>query len=179
MLLLYLADELPAVDRSQVEKRLGGDEPLRAKLEQLRADQQMIAHAFQAIDAAQPLPGGNSAAQERKLNRAITRWHTERILSYAGADSGQTSRSRWWWAYPLAAAAVLLVSFIVWWGTHTEDAEPSTPGTNWADQRPWDPSRMGEWRRYATPIDIVEDTPGLASAEKELETVAYLRTLTE
>jgi anti-sigma factor RsiW len=122
ILLLYLAAELPAADREEIERMLESDPNLRSELDQLRQVQEAAHAALRQSDAqtGRSEPAAGRAAGE------IERWAAHRASPrLAGA-----SRARSWsiprWAYPIAAAAVLAIAFVAWWGVG-RSAVPDAP----------------------------------------------------
>lgn len=114
VLLMYLADELPADDRAEVEAMLATDAALRAELDQLTRVQDLVMSGLAALD--QTVPGVRSeSAAVRQVSRAITRWHLERDATPRVAPVKQRGlRIIPWWAYPLTAAAAIIVAFVAW-----------------------------------------------------------------
>ncbi len=170
ILLMYLADELPAADRLEIDKRLAADEALRAQLEQLRGAHQTITQALTTVDAAQPLPGSSSATQ-RGINRMIRQWQADRLREQAQQPIKISAWRRYSWAYPWAAAAVIAVGYIIWWGTQPATELPGNPqALNYFD----DPARQPSTQDVLA--DAEKDT--LADTERDLQTVSYLREMT-
>src|SRR5947207_2138147 len=78
VLLLYMADELPASDRAEVERRLAKDGKLSDQLESLRSMQAQLNRSLEQLDAAQPAPGSLSSSQ-RAIVRAIRQKQAEQL----------------------------------------------------------------------------------------------------
>jgi hypothetical protein len=151
LLLMYLADELSAGDRAEVERTLAGDVGLRAELEQLRQTQSWLESALAASDAAAatagPMP--SQAVAVRRVGQAVRRWHAER-LARPPADAGRRGRDsssvlialfRRQWMYPAAAAAIVVMAFLANWSsrpipTETVFDPPDRPGGGAVDERP-------------------------------------------
>jgi anti-sigma factor RsiW len=171
ILLMYLADELPAADRVEIDKRLAADESLRAQLETLQKAQQSMTEGFAALDASQQLSETATAATQRQISRAIRQWHADRLRAQAQQPIRIPAWRRFGWAYPWAAAAVLAIGYVVWWGT-----QPAN------DQLPGDPGLaiVTDDNRPPSTQDVIGDleTPVLAAAERELDTVSFLREMT-
>jgi len=72
-LLMYLAGELPAEDRAEMDRRLAGDESLRAALDRLRAVEQAVNAGLGRLDETDPLPV-DPAAAVRNVSRAMRQW---------------------------------------------------------------------------------------------------------
>ena len=116
ILLMYLADELPPVDRAAVDKRLAAEPLLREELEILRLTHEGIEQSLAQLDQAKPIPPA-SAATQRMLSRMFKQWAADRAMREVAETSRQRGLfARFAPAYPFVAAAALLVGFIVWWG---------------------------------------------------------------
>lgn len=114
VLLMYLADELPPEDRTEVEHMLAADAGLRAELERLREIYDDVAAALAALDRTTRLVLPESAGV-RRVTREIEQWHARRLASPPAAPAVPPLRFPWW-SYPLSAAAAVLIAFLVWWG---------------------------------------------------------------
>src|SRR5437868_3050467 len=120
ILLMYLADELPAEDRAQVERRLAGEAGLRDRLRQMQSLHQEVSTGLASLDAlnSSRLAQGSSAAEAavRQVSRAITRWHVNGPPRSAVVRRPGRNIHLPRWAYPTAAAAAILIGWIAWWG---------------------------------------------------------------
>lgn len=114
ILLMYLADELPAEERAEVEHMLNNDAGLRASLEELRAAHGAFSAGMAALDRATRLPAPESVAV-RRVVRDMGQWQARRVANPPKAPPAPTLRYPWW-AYPMAAAASVVIAFLVWWG---------------------------------------------------------------
>jgi len=115
VLLMYLADELPAAERGEVDRMLAVDAGLRAELDRLRDAYEWFS-AEVARDDGATRPAVPQTAAVRRVGRAMRQWHAARLAAApAPAPSGAGLRYPWW-AYPLAAAASIVIAFLVWWG---------------------------------------------------------------
>jgi hypothetical protein len=115
VLLMYLADELPAEDRAEVERMLVVDAALRDALERLREAYGWFDHAVARSDLSSR-PAVSEAAAVRRVGRAMRQWHARRLAAAPAPRSGDSALRYPWWAYPLAAAASVVIAFLVWWG---------------------------------------------------------------
>jgi anti-sigma factor RsiW len=109
-LLMYLANELDAEDRADVDRMLLADAKLREELDGLRR-----------LDAS--LRGGASIGETadrglsqemavRRVMSALRRHH----LQAASAQPVRLGRAAWpWWTYPVAAAAAAAFVFVGLW----------------------------------------------------------------
>lgn len=110
ILLMYLAGELPPVDRAEVAQMLAGDASLRSELERLRAMSGEFESRLAALDRAEPLT--SEAVVVRRVGRAM-RQH----IAARAARKVQLVRAKLilrWWAYPSIAAAVIFLAFLTW-----------------------------------------------------------------
>jgi hypothetical protein len=114
VLLMYLAGELPAQDRAEVEQLLATDASLRRELEALSAAHGRVASAIRDLDVAECPPVCDDAAV-RQAVRAMWRWELTHARRPAEAPAARGLRYSWW-VYPLASAAVVLLAILVWWG---------------------------------------------------------------
>lgn len=121
ILLMYLAGELPAEERAEVDQMLAADREMRDALERLRGAHDAFDAAMPALDRATRLPAPESVAV-RRVVRAMNRWHAARVANPPKAPPVPTLRYPWW-AYPMAAAASVVIAFLVWWG-NTDQAVP-------------------------------------------------------
>jgi len=114
ILLMYLADELPAEDRAEVEQQLASDAGLRTLLEQMTEAWAACGGALETADAvgSQPLPVG---AATRRASRLVRQWATERLARPAPVVDAHRLPFPWW-SYPLASAACVLIGFLALWG---------------------------------------------------------------
>jgi anti-sigma factor RsiW len=114
VLLLYLGDELDARDRAAVEMRLAAEPRLAMELDRLRVLETTVRGMVGPGDAAQsgPTPADAQAAA-RQVGRGVTRWH---LTQRSAAAQGRAGWRLPQWAYPAAAAALLLVAYLAWWG---------------------------------------------------------------
>ena len=74
VLLMYLAGELPAEDRAEVERMLAVDAGLRQNLERLRQTYAWVAGALGRQDRA-VAPAVPQAVAVRRVGRAMRQWH--------------------------------------------------------------------------------------------------------
>src|SRR5436305_1221553 len=112
VLLMYLAGELPADDRAEVEQQLAADAVLRASLEAMRQAQGALGASLARADVMAMPPAveaARTAAAVRRVSRAMVKLHAERQAAAAtggGEGPRRTLRLLPNWAYPFAAAAV-------------------------------------------------------------------------
>jgi anti-sigma-K factor RskA len=117
--MLYVAGELEPAEREAFERRLASETGLAAEVERLRAAQRAITASLESLDAQQRLPV-NEGVAVRRASRAIGAWLTARTVSVM-----PPVKKGWpfpWWSYPVAAAACLIVGFLVW--STSQDVQP-------------------------------------------------------
>jgi anti-sigma factor RsiW len=117
VLLMYLADELPAVDRAEVEQMLAGDASLREKLEELRAAHTAVLNAVQELDRQSPPL--SEAAAVRQVSRAMRQWQIDHFSQKQDISPKRGLRYPWW-LYPLASAAAIVLAVMIWWGMKSD-----------------------------------------------------------
>jgi len=123
VLLMYLADELPAEDRAEVEQMLATDGSLRASLDALRAVRADVVGILATADASRGDP--SAAPAVRRVAREIHQWQARRFSPPPPSEPVSELRFPWW-SYPLTTAAAILIAFVVWWGT--QDGGPGETG---------------------------------------------------
>ena len=132
ILLMYVADELSAEDRADVEQQLATDAGLRAELERVRALQTSSFATLGEVDANTRLPVSENVAV-RRAARMIRQWQVDHAM--APPPDEQIKELRFpWWSYPLTTAAAVLIAFLVWWGNRSE-----APPKNVAQQQYQEP----------------------------------------
>jgi hypothetical protein len=125
ILLMYLADELPADDRLEVEQMLGSDPSLRGEFDRLQGVYQFVDHELARLD--QTLPTSLHAEfAARSVGREI-RQRLARPKVASSAPGREESVRSWRWLYPTAAAAAILVGAMLWLD-HEAGVIPSTVG---------------------------------------------------
>jgi anti-sigma factor RsiW len=118
VLLMYLADELPADDRVEVEQMLATDAGLRAVLENLRVAQEAVIGAIGELDKATPMALSTTVAS-RQMSRLMKQWQVDRLARQAAPSAKRRFRIPAW-AYSAATAAAVLVAVVVWWGMKSD-----------------------------------------------------------
>ena len=130
VLLMYLAGELPAEDRADVEQQLTTDGGLRAELEQLRSAENLLTLAMSEADGVAMPPVTEAARQSaavRRVSRAMVRYQLE--VAHRAPQPQVDAPARGLrlpaWSYPFAAAAIILVGFVGYWGFSSNGVGPS------------------------------------------------------
>jgi anti-sigma factor RsiW len=121
LLLLYATGEITAADRQAMEVRLASDAALRERLAEVQAQLDAYQQTMAALDAGMPPPVPEQIA-ERQVGRLVRQWATRRLANPAAVKTGRLHLPMW--IYPVAAAASLLIAFIVWSVSH------NAPGRN-------------------------------------------------
>jgi anti-sigma factor RsiW len=131
ILLMYLAGELPDADRAEVEQTLAADPALRAELAELAAANDGVTALLAQLDATRAPARVDAAA--RFVGQAVTAAAARRpALRLAGAtdDDAPIARRRLrmaWWAYPVAAAAIVIIGIMIYPGSKPRGTTPTNP----------------------------------------------------
>ncbi len=143
ILLMYLADELSAEDRAEVEQLLGSDGSMRAELDRLRGLRDGTVAALAGLDATTRLPVSQSVAV-RRATRMMRQWQIDR--AHAPPPEAPIRELRFpWWSYPLTTAAAVLIAFLVWWGNRSERPAAPDVARNY-EHVPPGPQDVLEWK---------------------------------
>jgi len=110
ILLMYLADELPPVDRQEVEQMLAADGGLRRELEALQSAQRVVYGGLAGLDQCEPL--SNQATLTRRIGRAMRQHFVDRATR--ARTPVRVKAPFPWWAYPTAVAAAIFLAFTLW-----------------------------------------------------------------
>jgi len=165
-IMLYVAGELEPAEREAFERRLSAEPQLAAELEQLRAAQRSVATALERVDAHQRLPVSEGVAV-RRVSRAITGWLADRTVS-----TMPPIRKGWpfpWWSYPAAAAACLIVGFLVW--STNQEVAPMSPLKEATDKLTMmenEQSDLAEWLTGS--LDVTAD----ATLDQEIDRLQWM-----
>jgi len=114
ILLMYLAGELPEEDRLEVEQMLASDPALRAELAELAALQAELTGVVARVDGG----GGADMPRREAVVRQVSRAMTAARLQPLAAKTAPAPAPRFrlhiaWWAYPIVAAALLVVGIML------------------------------------------------------------------
>jgi hypothetical protein len=172
MLLMYVADELSAADRAEVDRRLASDPVFAAELRRLESSVRTFEAAMARLDAT-ALP--HESIIVRRIGLAM-RQHIADDLS-AEVASTCIARRRTLrypgWAYPAAAAAAVLIAFVSWWG-HRPDGTLKLPAIGGAMAVV--PMPEEEQKQVATDMEKSFEDTNLTQTEKSvasLESAEY------
>jgi hypothetical protein len=148
ILMMYLADELPAEDRADVEQMLAADASLRAELEELRRVHEGFIGGMEQLDVEVRLPVSESVAV-RRATRMLRQWQVEHVNGAAAEEEPVRELRFPWWSYPLTTAAAVLIAFLVWWGNRGDRFEKPAPNYQMAsdtippqDYQDWNGERI-------------------------------------
>ena len=172
ILLMYLADELGAEDRREVEQMLSRDGGLRAELEKIRAAQIAVMAAIASLDQSAPLAVSTPAAV-RHVSRLMKQWQVDR-LARPLAEAQKRGPRFPWWAFPaasVATAAGVLIALMVWWGMKSDVPIAGTglPATAPAMIAVDDQASQEGQQEDA---QISDENSGLADAEQQASALA-------
>jgi anti-sigma factor RsiW len=117
ILLMYLANELPADDRAEVEAMLSRETQFAGQFAQLRRDLDAANVAVAGADAHTPLPSSFAAA--RAFGDHVRHTRTAQRTIDENAPGMRVTRR--WVIYPLASAAVILIGMVLWWGLSKDE----------------------------------------------------------
>jgi anti-sigma factor RsiW len=124
VLLLYLANELAAGDRAELERMLTADQALRQDLERVRALQERVAGQMAALDAASPLRMSEELST-RRVMKELRRFQLE-LTTRAPVELEASTLRKWpRWIYPVAAAAALIFMTLFLWAMGVIDIQPN------------------------------------------------------
>jgi anti-sigma factor RsiW len=145
-LMLYIAGELTNGAKSALEKRLAADPKLAAELARLRETQLFCADALKVGDEQLRFPVSEGVAV-RRVGRVMAQWQVDRARTVAA--TAVKSRRIPVWAYPAAAAAILIIGFLVW-SSRQPIALPPSPDTvardtNVVDDQPDPQDALADW----------------------------------
>src|SRR5580700_6077554 len=111
ILLMYLANELPEADRTEVDEMLVADPKLRNELENLRQTQELAFDTLAALDAVSRPPVAPMRVQNQ-VSQLVHEWLDRRRRAEAIAGSPQ--RRIQWFRTAFATAASLVIVCYIW-----------------------------------------------------------------
>jgi hypothetical protein len=119
VLLMYLAEELSASDRAEVQQRLDSEPSLRASLTVLREAQITVNRALDSLDKSVALPTAVDVAA-RQIGRLMSQQQVKKVLTIAkpAAWSGRSL------AMVGSLAAILLLAILGIWGLDQQSRGP-------------------------------------------------------
>ena len=113
LLLLYLADELDAEKRAQVDRQLASDPAFANALNRLREAHGAYQGLFAAADASARLPMSRETAV-RRVSRVMKQWQVDRLSKPPAAGPRRIRFHLPWWSYGTGIAAAIIVGMIIW-----------------------------------------------------------------
>lgn len=119
ILLMYLAGELPAEDRAEVEHMLARDAGMRRELEALRAANEATTAGLGRLDDAEP--AGADESSIRRVMREMRRRQLELQARPAVVADEAPQRALPGWVYPIGAAAAAIFILLGLWGVGVID----------------------------------------------------------
>jgi len=137
ILLMYLANELPAQDRNEVEHMLERDGQLRLELAEIQQAYTGSYGVMRQADETTPPTSPFSAA------RAVGDVLRARQSDMPSVDDHEERRHVHWIAYPIAAAAALAIGMFLWWQTARDDMMKPQPVM--VTDRGYDGRGWGRW----------------------------------
>jgi hypothetical protein len=132
ILQMYLAGELPEVDREEVRQMLASDPTLRNELEEIRSAHEAAFAMLRDLDAGSH-PVMSPAQASARIGTLINQWTDERLRPAMLLP--QTPRALPWWRYSLSAAAMLMFSYYVWTVYHIK-SPTELPSLTWNEPTP-------------------------------------------
>jgi len=111
LVLAYAAGELPEAQKVSFEAQLAGDPALAAELVRVREGLELASVSIGQLDATQRAPVQDGVAV-RRASRAIGQWTIDRLRPKEAPVKQPFTVP--WWVYPSAAAAMIIVSFLIW-----------------------------------------------------------------
>jgi anti-sigma factor RsiW len=111
LLVLYLAGELTNGDRAVLERRLANEPALAAELQRVREAQGFCTDAIGRADNVGRMPVSEGVAI-RRVSRVIQQWQADRVREKPATLARRLPLP--WWSYPVAAAAAIIIAFLVW-----------------------------------------------------------------
>jgi anti-sigma factor RsiW len=127
LLMMYAADELPADQRIALEAQLATDTALAGELQQIRSAMESSESSIKQLDSTQRLPS-NEGVAVRRVQREIQQWTVDRLRAVAAPEKRKLVIP--WWSYPAAAAAIVIISFLVW--SSRQEVGPVEPAKSMA-----------------------------------------------
>jgi hypothetical protein len=182
ILLMYLADELSAEDRAEVEQMLSSDRVLGQQHNELTALVRLTGDGLDALDRRETLPVPTATAV-RRVSRAMAQWHVDRLTAARPEVDTLPMRRFGWVATIAAVAACILIGFFVMW-SRVDDSNTASNLPNAGFEAP-DPhatditlteeqkqQQIAEATETFTPVVATETDRDLAGAERDMKTLA-------
>src|SRR5689334_6487595 len=124
LILAYASDELPDAQKAAFEAQLKSDPSLAAELTRVREALNVVSLSLAQFDTMQRAPVQDAVAV-RRASRAIGQWTIDRLRPKEAAPTQQFAMP--WWIYPSAAAAIVVISFLIWSGRQNVPTKINAP----------------------------------------------------
>ena len=167
VLMMYLADELTAEDRSEVEQMLATDGGMRAELAELKAAQRAADSAFLSLDRGDPLPSAQTTVN--RLGRRFRQWHVDRMMAPPVTQPRRRQIKITWWMSTAASVAAVIVIMLFWWGMSPENVESKPAVAEAVNQ--WEVREINMRTVISLRDDVLTDA-SVADAERQAMTIA-------
>ena len=165
-LMLYASGEMSPEQRVAFEAQLASDAALAADLQRAHEAMGAAEQSIRALDERQRPPVSASVAV-RRAERAMQQWAVDRLRAPAGP--AKLGRRMPWWSYPVAAAAIVIISFLVWSGRQEVPAIE-------ADRQTQSNIAMASAEALAEQLDDEFALAGMSAEEQELSEIEGPRT---
>jgi anti-sigma-K factor RskA len=167
ILLMYLAGELPPDDQIEVEQQLASDEGLRAEFDRLRETHA----AMKELLSAANISSQSEETAVRQTVRAMVRFQLEHREKQDAVVEERRRRLRLpTWIYPFAAAAMLIIAYVAWWGFSNNSNGPGKLALQLPDSNTDEPGGIQSemQRRGLAPLSSL----GVDDGDRELLALA-------
>jgi len=167
VLMMYLADELSAEDRTEVDQMLATDGGMRAELAELKAAQSWADSAFRALDRVDPLPSAITTVN--RLGRRFRQWQVDRMMAPVAEEPKRRRIKITWWMSTAASVAAAVVVMLFWWGMSPENVQTNDNVASTMTQS--ETREMNIRTRMSLQEDIIGDD-SVYEAEHQAMTIA-------
>jgi anti-sigma factor RsiW len=176
VLLMYISGELSSSDLELVERRLADEPALQTQLDELREAHDAVAGALANLGADVETDFVGSAAS-RTVSRNIRDWTTRRLAGRVQAPASVAVSRYPRWFYATAAAAVLAVGVLAWWGLRAPAMPPggSLAGNDGSQRNNFIPPAPSQPDDPGPAIESFADLGNVSAAEKQLREIVTLR----
>ncbi len=170
LLLMYVADELPAEDKLEVEQMLASDGSLRMELEEIRSAMASSLHGLSTLDELEPISASTEAIALRSTSRMMKQWHVDRLRMQPEPTAKKPRYPAW--VVPTAAAASILLGVVGWWGITSDARLPTMDGQKIAENTTEAPAVEPVDEHARLLVDSLSNEPtDLVDAENQAKTL--------
>jgi anti-sigma factor RsiW len=174
VLVMYLANELEAEDRAEVEQMLAADGGLRGELAQLQNAQNTVTQLLQNLDKTLPMPGSADTAA-RRISRIMKQRQVDRLNAQPIIVPG-LKRQLAWWVYWVASAAAAVVAVMVWWGMSSDtNLGPSIAMSTGASDEEQQEQQQQAALLEVTMRNVDDNSAPISDAENQAQTLLTRR----